>query len=176
VEGSGRIRLSLAALIVSIVSLVLAVASITWQAASFHLAGSRVKVTLKKGAAGSGNLVLGHVQVPTESMEDLAAQGIGEPVIAIEARNVGRLGVSVVAWGVVLENGFEFIQSEPVLGNKAMPHRMDAGDLARWSAPLAPVKAAVRVSENEALNVWMYVELGTGRRVTTKERLLISAE
>lgn len=36
-------------------------------------------------------------------------------------------------------------------GNKALPHRMDAGDPATWSAPLAPVKAAVRVSEKEAL-------------------------
>jgi len=92
--------LDIVTLIVAIVGVVFACASLAWQAASFVLSGSRVRVKLRRGALkrdSSGRLirVQGQLSPKQSDLEVLRQQGFTDDVLIIEVRNVGRMAVSV---------------------------------------------------------------------------------
>src|SRR5919204_5203102 len=88
---------------IAVLSLILAVASLTWQAATFALSGSRLRADLRHGARNATVAVTG---VPgSQSLDTLTQQGFTEEVFGVEVRNVGRLAAEVSRVQVALANG-----------------------------------------------------------------------
>jgi hypothetical protein len=96
----------LVTLIIAVVGLALAVASLTWQAVTFVLSGSRVKVELHHGAHdGAGNLISGPPLA--QALRQAAEQGFVHEVIGAKVRNVGRVAVTVERIEAVLASGIK---------------------------------------------------------------------
>jgi hypothetical protein len=153
--------------------------SLGWQAATFFLSGSRVRVSLLRGAIGRGNRVLMPAKGWGEQQRAMsAAQGIGEEVVAIEVRNRGRLAINVEvvnAWFGPKKTPAGFSLPE-FPGNEPFPHRLEPGSSGSWAMPLArmlPALAAFGQSESE---LYMSAGLGNGKTVRTKERTIIRAK
>lgn len=166
-------------LVIAIVGLVLAAASLAWQAATFLMTGARVKVKLQRGALGPGGCVLGPVSggMPPE---ELAQQGYVDPVLAVEVTNVGRLPTTITGWHAVLENGILF--SNPLdPTNPELPYRLEAQSRAIWYADLRAIQAAVTASYSSGVTkqahqkVGMSVDLASGKTIETKETLDVQA-
>lgn len=91
---------------VSIIALVLSIASLSWQAATFVMSGGRVKAELLVGAMNAAGAI---VTVQPHNRTDrwaqsMAEQGFARPVVAIQVHNTGRMPVTIERWGVsVLE-------------------------------------------------------------------------
>lgn len=90
--------MSLAALILGIVSIILALASLTWQIVTHWLSGPRIKASMRVGLAHpnggavtwppDGNLADGQI-------EDLTSQGYQTRVMTVTASNTGRMATTV---------------------------------------------------------------------------------
>jgi hypothetical protein len=162
-------------LAIAVVGLALAVASLTWQAVTFILTGSRVKAYLRYGAHdGFGGVVSAP---PGASLDQLAQQGFGHEVLGVEVRNVGRLAVNVDKVEAVLDNGVRYSEFAPSLG-PSLPHRLDAQSSQSWFMPMQPTRAAIRASSQtfghaSRMGVRVSVALGNGKVVVTKDRLLV---
>jgi hypothetical protein len=116
-------------LVVAITGLGLALLSLGWQAAIFVLSGSRVRVSITRGMVGGGNLLtIDHPDAwNAAQLKQYAAQGLTTQVVAVKARNAGRMPVSVEHVTLELENGMAFIPPTGVGGNPPVPHRLEAG-------------------------------------------------
>ncbi len=84
--------LEIVTLVVAILGVVLAVASLVWQAATFVLSGSRVGLTLRRGlirrdGAGTVALALGPLEPSADRYAMLREQGFSEEVVIVEVRN-----------------------------------------------------------------------------------------
>jgi hypothetical protein len=152
-------------LVVAIAGFALATASLVWQGATFALSGSRVKVTMLAGGLGPGGAV---VYPASQGRRELPA-GYNERVLAINARNVGRLDVSVNRVGAVFDNKIEFLHPN-YPANKALPHRLQHGSDETWYLPWATL-VDVAHAAGTPLGVRLYVELGTGKRVVSREHV-----
>lgn len=172
---NGTSALSIAAFALAVLGSLLGVTSLTWQMATFKLSGSRVKVRLKVAALGRGGALTAPVRPGWEvTLRQYASQGYPTPCLAIEASNVGRLGVDVVRCNARFSNGMSF---DP-LGHPANPpsnSRLDHGQTKTWFIELAPLQAAIDASAAVGLansagpqTVSVSVELGTGRTVAAK--------
>jgi hypothetical protein len=166
--------MSTAALIVAIVSLVLAAGSLAWQAASFALSGARVKVALRHGAVGPGGALTS--QPGKFDVRRAAEEGFTLEVLAIEIINVGRMGVSVTRIGTRFSNGMGFFETTNRL-NPGLPFRLDPQTNQTFYVSMEPVRAAV-YSAQEVLGAGVVrvrgtVELGNGKTVQTGESLQI---
>jgi len=110
---------------VAILGLVAAIASLGWQAATFFLSGSRVKVALGRGALGRAgpNGATGRIFAPLnatdEQMADIARQGFTEELLVVRVRNVGRLPVDVESVDAYFQGGWGI--SEPGFENHPLP-------------------------------------------------------
>lgn len=170
---------TIAAVVIGFLGLVIAVVSITWQVATFMLSGSRVKVELKTAAIGSAGVVTGPVGNDWEGIFPLlAAQGYETPCLAIEARNVGRLGVDVVRCQVNFENGAKY-EHPGHPSNPAPNFRLDHGVCKTWIVELWPLRnivdATARMGEfRPNQSVTMSIELGTGKILTSKKSVRIT--
>ncbi len=159
-----------ATLIVAVIALVLSVGSLTWQIAQFLLAGSRVSAELQIGAH-SGSAVALRPADRRPDWDRLAAEGFTEAVLGVTARNKGRIGVTVMSWKVVFDNGLSFSLADYRPNNdKPMPYRLEPGDEVTWLCPAAAVMAAGR-SWREAIGdhpgrIRARVTLGTGKEIT----------
>lgn len=145
--------------------------SLTWQIVLYLLGGSRVRAELRVGALGASGAVHGPADERVDFTQ-LAQQGYPEPVFAVQARNAGRLAVSVTKWDVVLENGASFFQPgwHPN-ADRPLPYRLEPGDEAVWFCPMAPVVTAADAfasSSHPVRLVRARVGLGTGKSVTSK--------
>lgn len=168
--------LDVVTLIVAILGIVLAGASLAWQAASFMLAGSRVRVKLRRGAlrrGASGGLArLAGPLDPSESdYEMMRQQGFTDDVLIAEVRNVGRMAVSVESVSLDAEDGWGFAHpGDPE--NPALPHRLEAGSRQSWHVAIPPLQKVVD-RDKKARKAWMTVELGTGKALRTKDEAWI---
>lgn len=173
---SSPTTLDIVTLIVAIVGIVLAGASLAWQAASFVLSGSRVRVNLRRGAlrrGGPGGLArLAGPLNPSESdYEMMREQGFTDDVFIVEVRNVGRMAVSVESVSLDTEGGWGFAHpGDPE--NPALPHRLEPGSKESWHVAIAPLQALVD-RDKKARKVWMTVELGTGKALRTSDEAWI---
>lgn len=155
----------------------LALLSVGWQAATFFLSGSRVRVSLQRGADGRGQRLL----MPADGWGDrqranAAAQGLTDEVVGIEVRNAGRLAINVdsVAAKFGPKLGMAYMQPDWP-GNEALPFRLEPGSSQSWAVPLVPIRAAIAAvgwTESELL---MSAGLGNGKIVRTKERTTVAA-
>lgn len=166
----------LGTLIVAIIALVISVSSLTWQIVLYLLGGARVRTELRVGALGPSGVVHGPVAEGVDFTQ-LAQQGYPEPVFAVQARNSGRLAVSVTKWDVALENGASFFQPGwPPNADRPLPYRLEPGDEAVWFCPMAPVIAAAEAfasSSHPVRLVRARIGLGTGKSVTSKNAMRV---
>ena len=74
-------------LVFAVLGLVLAVASLVWQFASFQLSGPRVRVRLREGLRDLQGVLIGPPA--------MYPNAVGEHVLAVEVVNSGRLPATV---------------------------------------------------------------------------------
>jgi hypothetical protein len=159
-------------LVIAVVGLALAAASLAWQTATFALTGSRVRADILRGAIGRGGLVSSPPEKwNANSPAALAAQGFTEPVVAVEVRNVGRMAVSVQKVTAYLDNGIGF---SPTQTETPLPFRLEPGSSEKWWVEAAVLHAAIVASRHAGIGgsdhprVHVAVGLGTGKVVKTK--------
>jgi hypothetical protein len=168
--------MSTAALIVAIVSIIISVASLSWQAASFSLSGPRVKVSLRHGAAGRGGIITG-----APGKLDLGwavSEGYTHELLAVEATNVGRMAVAVTKVSASFPSGFGVSETQNPF-TPVLPHRLEAQTTQTYYISMEMVRrtayVAFRATGENSQPVSMLVELGNGKTVKTPESLEISA-
>ncbi len=133
--------------VVATAALLLAVASLGWQAYSFKASGHRVQVRMHSGVG----------------MFDFTDT---EPrsVYIVEAANVGRAPVQVVSWSLQLEGqDAGLFVTAPVPGSSPLPCVLEPGHRAQWFADDQSVRSSVR--SRSATRVVPQVTLGTGEVV-----------
>jgi hypothetical protein len=161
-------------LAVAVVGAVLGAASLAWQAATFALSGSRVRVRMHRGAISSdgSRRISAPLEVSDDTWAAMQAQGFTRDVLIVEARNVGRMPVSVERTAIAADSGFGFEWAgDPT--NPALPHRLEPGAKASWHTPLEAMWGVARVT-GRVHRVWMTVELGNGKVLKTKESINIA--
>jgi hypothetical protein len=167
-------------LIVALTGLTLSAVSLSWQAASYFLAGPRVQVRFHEGLAhlDRSGVLLGPLAMYTQDgLESLALQGVTEPVFAVEAVNVGRLATTVEDWWIVFGNQATRT-SEGGWGPHRLPHRLEphagatwyieAHDLQQWQRDFTD-------QGDEAATARAGVRL-PGKRILSDDRILIRAD
>jgi len=165
-----------ATLVIAVLGLVLAVVSLTWQAATFVLSGSRVRAELKHGARNAGVAVTG--PPGSQQLKSLAAQGFTEEVIGVEVRNVGRLAATVDRVQAAIAGGIKLEMLRELAG-PSLPHRLEPQSAASWFVPAAPVRRAVATSAQvlnqvDPCEAWMEVEV-VGKVVRTRQSMQLGS-
>lgn len=142
-------------LAIAIAGLVVAVASLVWQAVSWSYTGARVRVKVSNGVTAYGS----------------------EPVIVaiVEANNVGRSAVEVTGWGLLLPGGQSFVLQRALPGNTPTPSTPAGGHRATFVIPFGYLARPEVVGAGDSVKVRGYLDLGTGKRVTS-DRFDIAAE
>lgn len=167
--------LEILTLVVAIVGVSLALASLAWQAATFVLSGSRVRVALRRGAlrrtVGGAARALGPLQPRAKDYAVMRSQGFTDEILAVEVRNVGRMAVSVEDVAATTEDGWSF-QRAADPENPALPHRLEPGAKETWHVELSVFQHLVD-TDGKQREAWMTVELGTGKVLRTKQTTLI---
>jgi hypothetical protein len=117
--------------ILATVGVVLAVASLVWQAWTFRLSGSRVGVRLRSGMRDLANTaaVTGPDHMSTDQELRLRAQGFTHPVLAVEVKNSGRSPTSVQSVSIQFANGAVYTESH---FDPALPFRLEAESERTW--------------------------------------------
>jgi hypothetical protein len=149
----------------------LSLASLVWQAATWVLSGSRVRIALRRGGLrrdAHGTARLSGPLQPTEGdyavMRD---QGFTDEVLIVDVRNVGRMPVSVDTITINTEDGWGFGRlADPE--NPELPHRLEPGSKQTWHVDLEALQQLVD-ADFKSRDAWMMVELGTGKVLRTKE-------
>lgn len=165
-----------ATLIIAVLGLALSVASLTWQAATFVLSGSRVRADLKHGAANAAGALTG--PPGSSPLMSLVAQGFTEEVLGIEVRNLGRLAATVDRVQAALAGGMKLDLLHDVAGPQ-LPHRLEPQSAASWFMPAAPIRRAVAASAQvlgraDPCEVWMEVEV-VGKVVRTRQSMRLGS-
>jgi hypothetical protein len=126
--------------IIAVVGVVLALASLAWQAVSFRLSGSRVSVDLRPGMRhGTGTAaVTSPAPVFPGQMEMMQSQGFTDPVLAVEVRNAGRSATNIVNVAVLFSNGASY---SDMVFNPPLPFRLEGESEQTWYFERGPVEA-----------------------------------
>ena len=80
---------------IAVVGSGLAIASLSWQFATWKMTGPRVKVTMKGGLLGPGGAVTFPTDAPANAVQSAMAQGYTQLVLAVEVVNEGRMATSI---------------------------------------------------------------------------------
>jgi hypothetical protein len=133
-------------LLIAVVGLGLAIASLVWQAATFVLSGARVRVEIQIGAHdGAGTIMSGPPESLSQGMGLLARQGYANEMIGARVRNRGRMAMSVESFEVVFSNKIALSHPGNGLGPD-FPYRLEPQSSASWFLALDPVRHAVATS------------------------------
>ncbi len=159
------------ALVVAILGLALAIASLTWQAATFVLTGGRVRCELHEGAIGPHRVFI-HQPVRRNEMvgaarEEWQRQGLTEGRLFVIARNIGRTAVTVTGYSASSGPTARYGTMRPLTGEPALPYRLEPGAEAMWSLPTEEVREFAAAAQG-GMNVRMSVDLGNGKRVDSR--------
>lgn len=158
------------ALIVAILGLTLAAASLTWQATTFVLTGSRVQCELHVGAIGQRQVFVhqpvGRNEVIGAPREEWQRQGLTEGRLFVIARNVGRIAVTITGYSATCGSA-RYGTMRPLLGEPALPHRLEPGAEVMWTLPTEEVREFAAAGRGD-MNVRMSVDLGNGKRVDSR--------
>jgi hypothetical protein len=168
--------MAIATLIIAVLGMGLSVASLTWQAATFILSGSRIRAELKHGARNAG--MVGSGAPGSQPLKALAEQGLTEEVVGVEVHNVGRLAASVDRVEAALAGGMKLQMLLDVTG-PSLPHRLEPQSSAAWFVPAAPIRRAVAVSAQvlkrpDPCEMWMEVEV-VGKLVRTRQSMRLGS-
>lgn len=164
------------AIFIASLSLIVSGLSLGWQIAIWLMNGARVRVTLKSGVFGRGGVVLADVgrDGRLRDMGSMRDQGwAGPDVLAIEVTNVGRQRAKIIRFG--LRQGKKqagIVYNDPGALNPPLSEWIEPGESATWYADLqdavALVRATAATSRRASGRMRMYVELGTGKTLVTR--------
>ncbi len=161
-------------LVIAVVGLVLSVASLTWQVSTFLLSGARVRCELRHvGVAPGRTWASVPPRNPLRLPPELTEQGFTDERLAVIARNVGRLPVSVERYALMFGAGINFGSVRPESHEPQLPHRLEPGEQATWMLSLAEARDIVSHARKGPQRAWMTVELGNGKTVRTRETAVI---
>lgn len=168
----------LAAIVLALISLVIAATALGWNIAQFLLGGARPRAHLITGAITAAGLVTWPLNNSSvEQVDALASQGLHpQRIIGVKVVNHGRAPARVQRWSVTGIGG-GIILSPPVANGvgPSLPHDLAAGANAVWVVDIHAVAAAAAAS-NEVLNqqtelVRVTAELDTGKTLSSKEAM-----
>jgi hypothetical protein len=165
-EGSSGISaLDIITLVIAMTGAATGIAALGWGIAQHRLTGARVKVSLVGGWFYNGGIIVGGLDTLQRPNEDL-----GDAVVGVLVRNVGRLPATVTIWGV-RAGETSFHSDEYHYLNPAIPHRLEAGEEATWyvgsGAIVRQAHAAGKVLGDARLGA--RVVLGTGDEIRAKK-------
>ncbi|MBA4608425.1 phosphoribosylamine--glycine ligase [Aeromicrobium sp. Marseille-Q0843] len=168
---------TVAALLISALSLVLAGLSLGWQVAQWLLAGGRPRATLIHGLVDGNSVYSGRVKegVPHD-LSSLRRQGIiGTQVVGIRVTNHGRAPVSISSVAVHTRGGALTLNPLGGLIGPSLPYQLLPGTNETWYVDAVDV-AKLASSSREVLNenvqgIYMTAALGTGKSIKTPEFL-----
>lgn len=169
---------NVATLVIAVLGLLTALGSVVWQAVSYSRSGPRLRITMKRGYVGMGQMVSGPVKL--DSTKQMADQGLTERFVGVEVTNVGRLPISIDGAEARMENGMAFMETglsiNPPAGTRIEPHSSKSWWV-RWEMAVAMVQTTAAIGSeksNRALKVRMMVKPTVGKPLTTKEHISIS--
>jgi hypothetical protein len=170
------------AVFIASMSFIVSGLSLGWQIAIWLMNGARVRVALKSGVFDPGGVVTGYVNRNGQlfDMSSMRSQGWNGPdVLAIEVTNVGRQRAKVVRYGFRQTKGLPGVAySNPGALNTPLPVWIEPGESMTWYAELQDavrlVRATNAVKRISVGRVRMYVELGTGKTLVTRNAAQIS--
>ena len=137
--------------VLAAVGVLLAGASLGWQAYTFFHSGSRVSAELRVGAT-NGNAFATAVGQPTvQQIESLASQGLNQPVLAVEVRNAGRGSTSIVSVDLLFDDGIT-VTGQYLRGSPELPFRMDGESEKTWLFDVTQANAVARASQHATDN------------------------
>lgn len=141
-----------AAIILSIVSIGISLASITTTVVLWRRSGARVKVT-----SATAYMVFG---------SDMDSEN---PRISVEAANIGRAPVSVTGWGFQLPGNATLVNLRPEAYQPTLPHRLEPGSSATWYMHARGVTEQLAERRVNPASVRAFVQLGTGAKTLAKK-------
>lgn len=130
---------------VAVLGVVLATASLAWQAATYALTGGRVRVLLRVGAvdvAGNGMITAAPSSLRQDWLANLAEQGYPRPIVAVRVANIGRQPVTVASWCLKSPHGAS-LQDMAAIGPR-LPCPLGVGESQTWAIDL---ETAVRFAQ-----------------------------
>ena len=170
------------AVFIASLSFVVSGLSLGWQIAIWLMNGARIRVNLKSGVIGRGTVVISDVDRNgrLREMTSMRSQGWDGPdVLAIEVTNVGRQRAKVVRYGLHQGKKLPSVSyTEPGDFNPSLPEWIEPGESTTWYAELQDAVALVRATDASNRvsmgRVHMYVELGTGKKLITRNAARVS--
>lgn len=161
------------ALVLSVVSLVLAGAAFGWQLLTWFLTGGRCKAELRHGVLRGPGLATR----PVDRSGQVRLAGLGDrspvdvEVLEVRVTNRGRLPVVVNDYAVKIKGGgLSFQPIADAAGTEPLPHVLQPGHRASWWVTMSDVDALVyagQVTDRGKSSVVMQVTLATGKVITT---------
>jgi hypothetical protein len=128
--------------VIAAVGLVFALASVLWQAWTFRLSGSRVRVEIARGLIGNGHAITVPWDATPAQLEHMQGQGYTDPAYLVTVANSGRGETSVVSVDLALPGGGAF--TETVL-QPQLPFRLEGQSEQTWHFDGRVVEGYVRV-------------------------------
>jgi len=170
------------AIFIASLSLIVSGLSLGWQIAIWLMNGARVRVTFKSGVFGRGGVVLADVGRDglirdMGSMRD--QEWAGPDVLAIEVTDVGRQRAKVVRFGLRQgEKQAGIVYNDPGVPNPPLSEWIEPGESTTWYADLqdavALVRATAATGRRGTGRMRMYVELGTGKTLVTRNAVRLT--
>ena len=91
--------------VIAVLGLLFALASLGWQAWTFRLSGSRVRVEIARGLKSETHAVTMPPTATAQQIEDVRSQGFTQRVLAVTVSNSGRGETSIASVDVLLPRG-----------------------------------------------------------------------
>jgi len=131
-------------LVLASLGVVLALASLAWQARSFIVTGSRITVELRVAFKGRGSVVSIPHNATTDQVSLLQSQSFTEPVLAVRVNNTGRGSTSVVSVDLAFDDGGAL---DETVRNPPLPFRLDGESEQSWYIDAQPAFAYAKTVE-----------------------------
>jgi hypothetical protein len=155
--------------------LLLASASLTWQAITWRQSGALAKIELLQGAVASSGAA--YVTLPASSSAAdvglLAEQGFPERALFVVLSNTGRLALTVERLTVLFPGNYRVAQLTFLLGPK-LPCRLDSGEPGTWGVDIRRIEPLLQVlrtsGKRNPIRVRVELTLGNGRTIVTRQR------
>ena len=167
------------ALLISVLALLLAAASLTWQVAAFRQSGHNVRCVLDVGYVAtepteSGDTVSTVVVPATKWATTPELREPGEQQFFVSVTNKGRTAVRIDSIGFTVghQGAVPAVTADPeTLG---LPCRLDARQTRRWDIPMRQVaELLTNLDISETTCTHADVQLGDGRSVRTHDGITI---
>lgn len=139
------------ALIVSIIALAVALASLSWQINSWRRSGPVVSVSTSNAFPTYGDR-------------------IGAHHAAVTVRNTGRAPVQVTRWSLAAPGGRKLVDLAPLNFSTPLPHTLANGAEASFYLPMTVVRQQCAELGIEVNDLRAQVSLGTGDVVSAPHR------